>query len=409
MKKNRTFRAKVLKENAEINLAPNPVTAEVGGGVTIDLDYHGWPTLHKGLDGTLYAVSSVRKTHVDPYGAIGLTQSFDGGKTWTPYRIIMDTPLDDRDCSLIDLGGGHLMLWWFSPDASSYIGDRYREFYFRRCSSKEQEVELLKKMEALEGEDALGGSFVSHSLDGGKTWSKKARVPVSSPHGPVLMNDGKTLLAAGHYYFSERYDGQKWTKNIHLVCSRDGGYTWERFAERPRPAINFGTPCEPHVLQLRDGTILLAYRDSHRMSDEVRGGLKTCIARSEDGGKTWTDFERVINANGGPPHLYQLSDGKVLLTYSCRYAPACGQRCVVSEDGGKTWSNEMVLSVAKDAFHHDLGYPSSVQLEDGTILTLFYQRLDDDPEAPKTLLYHCSLLLTKWNLIEEAGWYETED
>ncbi|MBR2927456.1 MAG: exo-alpha-sialidase [Clostridia bacterium] len=406
MKKNRTFRAKVLKANAEIDLAPNPVTVELGDGVTVDLDYHGWPTLHKGLDGTLYAVSSVRKTHHDLCSAIGMTQSSDGGKTWTPYRVIVDTPLDDRDCSIIDLGGGHLMVWWFSPDAAGCLGENYRDWYFHRCTAEQKEV-LLKRLQSLEGDDALGGSFVSHSLDGGKTWSKRMRVPVSSPHGPVLMNDGKTLLASGHYYFSERYDGQTWAKaNIYAVISKDGGYTWEVLASLTRPKHMFGGPCEPHILQLRDGTILLVCRECGRGEDA--GQNRTTIARSEDGGKTWSDFERVITANGGPPHLYQLSDGKVLLTYGCRIAPACGERCVVSEDGGKTWSNEMVLSVAKQPYHNDLGYPSSVQVEDGTILTLYYQRTDDTIDTPN-LSYVCKLLLTKWNLIEEAGWSEVED
>ena len=98
----------------------------------------------------------------------------------------------------------------------------------------------------------------------------------------------------------------------------------------------------------------------------------------------------------------------MLLTYGCRIAPACGERCVVSEDGGKTWSNEMVLSVANEPYHNDLGYPSSVQVEDGTILTLYYQRTDDAVNVP-SLSYVCKLLLTKWNLIEEAGWSEVED
>ncbi|MBR2721228.1 MAG: exo-alpha-sialidase [Clostridia bacterium] len=408
MKKNRTFRAKVLRENAEINLAPNPVTADVYDGVTIDLDCHGWPTIHKGMDGTLYAVSSVRKTHMDPYGAIGMTQSSDGGQTWTPYRIIIDTPLDDRDCGIVDLGGGHLMVWWFSPDATNYLGKNYRDWYYYRCNAAQRDA-LLKKMESIVGtEAALGGSFVSHSYDGGKTWGERMRVPVSSPHGPTLMNDGKTLLSSGHYYFSERYDGNKWVQpNIYAVISKDSGYTWEVLASLPRPKPTFGCPCEPHILQLKDGTILLAYRDNGNGPD--RGELKTSIARSEDGGKTWSEFERVLTANGGPPHLYQLNDGKVLLTYGCRTAPACGERCVISEDGGKTWSNEMVLSVAKAGYCGDLGYPSSTQLDDGTILSLYYQRLDNNEADDDKLMYAPSLLLTKWNLIEEAGWYEDEE
>ena len=39
----------------------------------------------------------------------------------------------------------------------------------------------------------------------------------------------------------------------------------------------------------------------------------------------------------------------------------------------------------------DLGYPSSVELDDGSLLTLYYQKRESSQEK-------CSLLWTRWKL-----------
>ena len=392
--KNRTFRAKALPVNYNKRLGDKPITVEIHNGVTIDLDYHGWPSIHRGKDGVLYAVSSIRTEHISPFGAIGLTKSYDGGETWTPYRIIVDTPLDDRDCGIVDLGEGHLMVWWFTHDAFKYLdGGIYSGWRRNPARTPEQLAAIDEKYAKLDEEAACGGSYVAHSLDGGETWGDPIRVPVTCPHGPTLMNDGKTLIVAGYSWYSYKVMNPPLPgKQVHLLTSTDGGYTWSMLNSIPFPARIFGDASEFHVLQLRSGTILVAYRDSGL--GENRGHLKTSVARSEDGGKTWSEFERVPTATGGPPHLCQLADGKVLLTYGCRTAPACGERCVISEDDGLTWSNEMVLSVANRPFDIDLGYPSSAQADDGSIVTVYYQKFGEEP--------NCSFLYTKWELIEEG-------
>jgi hypothetical protein len=48
-----------------------------------------------------------------------------------------------------------------------------------------------------------------------------------------------------------------------------------------------------------------------------------------------------------------------------------------TEDGGRTWDigNEVVLR--DDGLDRDMGYPSSVQLPDGAILTTYYWHHED--------------------------------
>ncbi|MCF6334033.1 MAG: exo-alpha-sialidase, partial [Draconibacterium sp.] len=60
-----------------------------------------------------------------------------------------------------------------------------------------------------------------------------------------------------------------------------------------------------------------------------------------------------------------------------------------SKDGGKTWDIEHEI-ILKHAINGDLGYPASVQLGDGIILTIYYEI---DKKGEKTCL-----MGTKWSL-----------
>jgi len=66
---------------------------------------------------------------------------------------------------------------------------------------------------------------------------------------------------------------------------------------------------------------------------------------------------------------------------------------MVSYDLGKTWEEEYVLHNAKNERDWDLGYPSTVELRDGSLMTVYYQKYEDDKK--------CSILCTKWRLAEK--------
>jgi hypothetical protein len=50
----------------------------------------------------------------------------------------------------------------------------------------------------------------------------------------------------------------------------------------------------------------------------------------------------------------------------------------LSEDGGKTWGE--VIYLRKDGGGTDLGYPRTIQRQDGTIVTTYYYNTDPDME-----------------------------
>jgi hypothetical protein len=58
------------------------------------------------------------------------------------------------------------------------------------------------------------------------------------------------------------------------------------------------------------------------------------------------------------------------MTYGYRRKPF-GNQARVSRDAGKTWSDPVTISA--DGASGDLGYPSTVELGDGRLLTVWYE------------------------------------
>ncbi len=104
---------------------------------------------------------------------------------------------------------------------------------------------------------------------------------------------------------------------------------------------------------------------------------ETLQCESSDGGKTWTAPEP-IGVWGLPSHLLRLKDDTLLMTYGHRREPF-GVQARVSRDHGRTWSDAMMIST--DGTNQDLGYPSTAELPDGALLTVWYEQRPDSPHA----------------------------
>ena len=104
---------------------------------------------------------------------------------------------------------------------------------------------------------------------------------------------------------------------------------------------------------------------------------ETLQCESTDGGKTWSE-PHSIGVWGLPSHLLRLRDGRLLMTYGHRRAPL-GNQARLSEDNGRTWSEAMILS--GDGVSGDLGYPSTVQIDDGSLVTVWYESMKGRPKA----------------------------
>jgi len=88
------------------------------------------------------------------------------------------------------------------------------------------------------------------------------------------------------------------------------------------------------------------------------------------------------------PTPLALRDGRILVLFARRISTRRGMGVIVSEDGGETWSPDLILrddpSVSnttkirgQQVDYSDIGYPLAVELEDGKIFTAYYYLLAD--------------------------------
>ena len=341
--------------------------------------YQGWPTVIRDEDGNLYAAcSGYRSAHICPMGKNLLFISRDGGERWSCPIVINDTWFDDRDAGLTYLGNGRMIMTYFHNEASLYTG-RWREGILRESDPTAiGAVEaILDSYPILPEAESGEGAFIKISDNYGLNWSEAIEVPISSPHGP-------TFTASGRLIYLGRTMGNV-EKRIDLYESFDNGEHWEYVSTVPHlPEGDIGVPYEPHIVELADGTLVGAIR-IEKIEPGKPKELTIYMTYSTDGGKTFT-VPKPTGINGTPPHLLLLSDGRLLMSYGRREAP-CGSRARISEDGGVTFGDEFILSESPD---YDIGYPSTVELDDGTLLTVHYQRYGDDDKT--------SILYTKWKI-----------
>jgi len=324
--------------------------------------YHGWPTVARCKDGRLAVVcSGGREGHVCPFGRAELMMSKDEGRTWGWPRVLMDSDIDDRDAGVVETAKGSLL-------ATTFTSLAYEKYITKAEKIKPGEkgawsAAKLKRWHAAhkrltaEKRKAMLASWIVRSTDGGMTWSARYRCPVNSPHGPIQLSDGRLLYAG-----KELWRGQS---RIGVCESTDDGLTWRWLAAIPtRKGDDHKNYHELHAVEAKDGRLVVQIRNHNKANSR-----ETLQSTSSDGGKTWSE-PRSIDVWGLPSHLLRLKDDRLLMTYGHRRKPY-GNQARVSADHGTTWSAPMIIS--GDGKGGDLGYPSTVQLKDGSLLSVWYE------------------------------------
>lgn len=340
-------------------------------------NYHGWSTITRRRNGELLVVcSGGREAHVCPWGRVDLIRSADDGRNWSNPVTLADGPIDDRDAGVTETKKGTLLVTWFTslafievyqrvkqdrPVGSQEWG-RWKEWNAHRF---EKWTRAVKQVGARPAAEAHLGHWVIRSTDGGKSWSNPIPTIVSSPHGPTQLKDGR-LLYVGRELWSA---GERTL----AVQSLDEGRSWQILGHIPTArGDDFKNYHEPYAVEAANGTLIAHIRDHN-----TRHSGQTIQTESADGGRTWTT-PHPIGVWGLPSHILRLRDGRLVMTYGYR-RPPFGNQARVSEDHGKTWSDPITLS--DDGLHGDLGYPSSVQLDNGNLLTVWYEVRRENPRA----------------------------
>ena len=340
-------------------------------------------------------------------GQTAFVRSFDGGVTWDPATKQVVKPYTSTtgnwDCGLLELQDGTLLIN-FTLCA-----------FFKRGLKPEQPSWLTGPVTKEWGDWSWShwlrkwiGTYVVKSTDKGKTWSDMIPVNVvplthagtrlgcwQLPSGGILM---------GVYGRIKGYDeeGQYETTRSALIRSDDNGENWEYYSTMgydPASIIDYE---EPALLRLKDGKLICFLRTHIQPSGDAKN---LAYVVSEDDGFSWT-LPKFTNIWGYPAELTPLQDGRYLMIYGYR-RPPYGVRGIVSEDG-LTWDvkNEFVireggvpgkqdvegLATSKTdpyagggsnidwknpGVYQHIGYPSVIQLNDGTILAAYHEWSDD--------------------------------
>ena len=358
--------------------------------------YFGWPTIARTSDGTLVAAASgLRNDHVCPFGRSVVMRSTDDGATWTSPTVANDSPLDDRDTGIVWVDGESLLLSWFTTDNRKSSKLSYEE----RLGGDEAAIALWHTGYARMTDANAAkwvGAWVRLSDDLGESWSAPIRVPVTAPHGPIRLNSGD-LLYFGKEFMTDMKGFEGGTGGITAVRSSDGGRTWEKLGSVPLIENTLeGSYHEPHVAQLPDGKLVGLIRIEEAREGarlETHGLTHFSLVQSEstDGGRTWSAAEP-LGFHGSPPHLLAHSSGALIAVYGRRLEPY-GQRVMISHDAGASWEYDITLR--DDGPDTDLGYPSSVELGDGSVLTAYYQK-------PSSTTDKCAFLWSRWRLPDQG-------
>jgi Neuraminidase (sialidase) len=296
-------------------------------------------------------------------------RSQDDGRTWRWPQVLLDSPIDDRDAGVLETAKGSILVTSFtslayaqllakaeqlpadSPQAWSAVKFAEWRAVHNRISDAQRQREV--------------GNWMIRSTDGGVTWSARYPVPVNSPHGPIQLADGRVLYAGKELWAKESRIG---------VCeSQDDGQTWTWLATIPtRPGDHAREYHELHAVECTDGSLI-----AHIRNGNAANSGETLQSESTDGGKSWS-VPHSIGVWGLPSHLLRLKDGRLLMSYGHR-RPPIGNQARISRDNGKSWSEPLTISA--DAHSGDMGYPSTVECQDGSLLTVWYELLKDSPNA----------------------------
>lgn len=331
--------------------------------------YNGWPTVARRADGTLWVVTSGgRMGHVCPFGRVEAMVSHDEGKTWTFPRTLLDSDMDDRDAGVLETAKGTLLVTTFTSDAYTHqlkLAQEGKTSSFVTPATLPAWTAAHARMTDEERTKGLG-SWVIRSTDGGRSWSPQIPTIVNSPHGPTQLADGRLLYVGKELWTQD--------KRIGACESTDDGLTWRWLGQIPARATENPTDeyHELHAVQAPSGRLIAQIRNHGKTN---KG--ETLQTESDDGGKTWSE-PHSIGVWGLPSHLLRLRDGTLLMSYGHRRKPL-GNQARFSRDEGKTWSEAVIIS--GDGPSGDLGYPSTVELKNGSFLTVWYEKMKGNEHA----------------------------
>ena len=228
----------------------------------------------------------------------------------------------------------------------------------------------LKKPHFVNGGAVFLGGYLVRSKDGGEHWEK----PIYPPHIEPEINInpmGKPVPAynrgalvegkSGRIFWAVAASDAPGKTSVHLISSDDKGLSWNYSSPvAVDDKISFN---ETSVYETPKGDIL-AFLRTAGYNDQA------CIARSTDGGKTFSNWEG-MGFKGHPMNALRLPDKRVLITYGYRHKPF-GIRARILNQECTDFKTAPEIILRDDAGNGDIGYTWPVQLDKKRVLIVYY-------------------------------------
>ncbi len=321
-----------------------------------------WPNLTLMPDGTVVAIFHNQPSHGGQEGDVECWASADGLKWEKRGAVTQHEPHTVRMNHAAGLARNGDLVVLCSGWADVQQPGRPKQAPFR---------------------DAILRPWVLRSADGGRTWTKRDAFPAADPGWSEHVPFGDIWTGADGALHTSCYQGElsdspttsrTTNRRSWHFRSDDDGATWQR-TSLIGPHHN-----ETDIFPLGGKSWLAAARFDHAAVD---------LVRSDDNGATWQTPWRVTSIGTGVGHgeinghLNRLQDGRLLLSYGVRTAGKYGVCARLSSDDGRTWTPPLriALCIAREGGGSDCGYPSSVQLPGGSIVTAWYARRTADRDA----------------------------
>jgi photosystem II stability/assembly factor-like uncharacterized protein len=347
-----------------------------GAQFGVGVDNKGlWPNLTKLPDGEIAAAVYNHPSH--GYGSnsdVELWISNDAGHSWRYRSHITDHPEEPNGIRMNHAVGLNAKGELIAIVSGYQEGQKLPYLPLQRCLSS----------------------------DHGRSWRRDHLDLDMVPHGDVFQLSNGRLGCS--MYMTTRTTPRR--RRAAIVFSDDDGKTWGN--QRPMADADIG---ETHVIRQKNGNLLAVGRTScvDRMDGALPHGTGEILLKSTDEGETWSEPKLLSPQGQENAHLLELSDGQLLCSFTSRIPGLFGVVLRMSSDGGVTWSLPVVLisSPARDWRKTDCGYPSSIQLEDGTIVTAYYFGPKKPEWAAHALPWHqrYHMGVARWNLMH---WPEFE-
>ena len=338
-------------------------------------NYFAWPTVARLQNGKIAVVASgYRLRHICPFGKMVISYSDDGGNTYTAPAPIIDTVLDDRDGGILAFGESGVIVTSFNNTVE----------FQRNIKSNDAHAQSYLDMITPEEEQAALGTTFRISNDCGVSFGPIFKSPVTSPHGPLELSDGSLLWVGRTFSHNNSHTVGRDRIEAHRI-DLDGRMTFVGSIEN---IVNGGEDvlsCEPHTIVLDKDKLITHIRVQSKNAARIYTVYQSI---SEDNGRSWSKPVQILEDKGGSPaHLLRHSSGVLICTYGYRESPY-GVRVMFSSDDGANWTDKQDLYV--NGVSSDLGYPSTIELDDGSLLTVFYAK----PEANKPAI----IMQQKWRI-----------